>query len=276
MCSLALIVRTPRAHAVLIPATLTLLSVALAGCASYAAPGGPADLRAVGVANQELQRAAQTDGSVVQALDKRPLARFPTGIAVARLQAPGYESQTARGWGTGAYSIVTTRDVERPEQVERLAKLPMVLGVAPLNRLLLPPHFKTDLELRQAAASLHADVLLVYTLDTTFRVEDKAAPLTVLTLGLSPNHKAYVVCTASAVLMDTRNGYVYGVAEATDRQDQLASGWTTDSAVDDARRRCEAKAFDKLVGELEQAWAGVVRNYAKPAGPEARPAAAAY
>jgi hypothetical protein len=86
----------------------------------------------------------------------------------------------------------------------------MVSGVGPINRLLLPTHLETDRELREAAARMHADVLLLYTLDTTFVVEDKAAPLTVVSLGLSPNKQANVICTASALLMDTRNGYLYG------------------------------------------------------------------
>jgi hypothetical protein len=214
--------------------------------------------------------AQQTDHTVSAELARQPLARFPTGIAVARIQAPGYRSPTAEGWGRGAYSIVTIRDVEDPAQLQRLDSLPGVLGIAPVNRLLLPPELQTDLELRNAAAKLRADVLLVYTLDTTFTVEDKAAPLSVVTLGLSPNRVARVVCTASAVLMDTRNGYVYGVAEGTSRQGQLASAWTSDSAVDDARRRAERLAFRNLVDELETAWDGVYKNHGRPQHTSAR------
>jgi phosphosulfolactate phosphohydrolase-like enzyme len=136
----------------------------------------------------------------------------------------------------------------------------MITGIAPVNRLLLPQQFNSDLELRQAAAAMHCDMLLIYTLDTTFTVEDAAVPLSVITLGLSPNEIAHVACTASAVIMDTRNGYVYGVAEATERQIQLASAWTSEAAVDQTRRRTEAKAFEKLTTELQGAWAGVVRQ----------------
>jgi hypothetical protein len=251
----------------IVTSTFALLAASLAGCASYATPGRGADLQALGVSREAL-----TDGSIVQSLARQPLAQFPTGIAVARVQAPGYRSETAETWGSGAYCVVTNRDVESPEQVARLAKMPAVAGVAPLNRLLLPHELKSDVELRQAAATLRADMLLVYTLDTTFRVQDKLAPLSVVTLGLSPNQQAQVVCTASAVLMDTRNGYIYGVAEATDRGTQLTSAWTSSSAVDDARKRTETGAFEKLVGELERTWAGVVRNSASP--PPAQPAAA--
>jgi hypothetical protein len=227
------------------------------GCGGYAVPGRGADFQKMGVKPAD----QFTDGSITDALAKRPQATFPAGVAVIRVQAPGYRSQTAEGWGNGAYSIVTTRDIERPDQVERLARLPGVAGIAPLNRLLLPHDLKTDLELRQAAAALHADLLLIYTLDTTFQVDDKAAPLSVVTLGLSPNQVAHVVSTASAVLMDTRNGYLYGVAEHTDRQSQLASAWTSGAAVDEARRRAEAGAFENLVGELEKMWAGVYATH---------------
>ena len=241
---------------------LAVLAVVAGGCgAHYATPGRGANLREL---TADLPSASQPgDPSIVAAMGTKPLARFPTGVAVVRIQEPGYESETAQGWGTGRYSIITTRDVEAPADLERLTKLPLVSGIGPINRLLLPSVLESDRELREAAGRMHADVLLVYTLDTTFLVEDKAAPLTVVSLGLSPNQQAKVVCTASAVLMDTRNGYLYGVAEATDRQDQLASAWTSRAAVDQARRRTETKAFGKLVGELEKTWGGVIQTYAK-------------
>jgi hypothetical protein len=238
-------------------ASLICLAVAaVGGCASYATPGRAADLRAFGVSKDQ-----QTDASVVQAIDKRPLATLPTSIAIVRVQEPGYHSETAQGWGNGAYSIVTTRDIEKmDEKMADLAKLPLISALAPVNRLLLPQQLNSDLELRQAAAALHCDMVLIYTLDTTFNVEDAAAPLSVITLGLSPNQMAHVVCTASAVLMDTRDGYIYGVAEATERQNQLASAWTSEAAVDQTRRRTESKAFEKLVGDLQTTWMGVVKQ----------------
>jgi hypothetical protein len=207
-------------------------------------------------------RDASTDGLVQQALDKKPLARFPTGIAVVRVQAPGYQSNTAQVFGSGAFCVVTTRDIERPEQIERLSKLPMVSGIAPVNRLLLTQNLESDLQLRQAAAQLQAEMLLIYTLDTQFKTEDKAAPLSVITLGLSPNQQVRVTSTASAVLMDTRNGYIYGLAEATDQENHMTSAWQNDVAIDETRRATESAAFGKLVGELETTWNGVVARYA--------------
>src|SRR5687768_6851759 len=87
---------------------LGLFAVALVtGCASYATPGRAADLRTFGV-HPAAARDELSDSSILLETDKRPLAAFPTGIAVARVQAPGYRSHTAEGWGTGRYSIVTT------------------------------------------------------------------------------------------------------------------------------------------------------------------------
>ncbi|HXE55959.1 MAG TPA: hypothetical protein VN541_23235, partial [Tepidisphaeraceae bacterium] len=237
-----------------------ILALGLTGCAaSYATPGRAADMRVFG-----LSRDQQSDASIVKVLDKQPLAKLPTAIAVVRVQESGYKSTTEEGWGHGAYSIVNTRDIEGNDELARkLSKLPMVSGIAPLSRLLLPQELNSDMELRQAAAALHADMLLVYTLDTTFNVEDVAAPLTVVTLGLSPNQVVHVTCTASAALVDTRNGYVYGVSEATDRQNQLASGWTSPAAVDQTRRRVESTAYAKLVANLCDLWPQITKNLSK-------------
>jgi hypothetical protein len=244
-----------RIFVVATPGLLVLLSGGGGCAASYATPGRAAEMKLF-AADQ------QADPSVVKTIDRRPMATLPTAVAIVRVQAPGYSSDTAKSWGRGAFSIVTERDIEGEDQklVELQQRMPMCKGLAPINRLLLPEDLHSDVELRQAAGALHADMLLVYTLDTTFQVQDVAAPLSVITLGLSPNQVAHVICTASAVLMDTRNGYVYGVAEATDRQSQLASAWTSEAAVDQTRRRVEAKAFAKLVDELERTWPGVVAN----------------
>jgi len=247
--------------------SVAVFFVGLAGCVEYTAPGGPADMAVMGVEPQlQADRAAQTGYTMQEKFDRKPLAKFPTAVAVARVQAPGYRSRTAGSHGQGAYSVVTTRDVETDEQVERLAKLPMVKGIAPLNRMLLPPELKSHADLRDAAASLQADVLVIYTLDTNFYVRDMAKPLSVVSLGLSPNQKARVTTTASAVVMDTRNGYVYGLAEASETTNRLASAWTNDDAVDAARLKSESAAFEKLVDELEKTWTNVVARYAKPAG----------
>ena len=239
---------------------LVVLSALCLGCASYVTPGPGARMALFGAT--EAEREQLTDYSIQQVLDRKPLAQFPTGLAVVRVQAPGYRSYTGHGWGRGRYSVVLDRDIETEEHFERLRKLPLVTDVATVSRLLLPQDLNSDKELRRAAAMLHTDVLLIYTLDTSFEIEGYAEPLTVLTLGMLPNQQASVRTTASGVLLDTRNGYVYAVLEATERHKQLANAWTSREAVDQSRRKTEAAAFQSLLDEFEEAWARVTKQYA--------------
>jgi hypothetical protein len=238
------------------PLSAIVIAILLTGCAEYAAPGRPADFRALGITPQAQAAGAPTD--INAAFDKKPLASFPAGVAVIRIQAPGYYSRTAKGWGQGAYSVVITRDVESDDAMERLKKLPQLRGIAPVNRILLPAQLNSDQELRRAAAQLQCDMILVYTFDTAFFDRDLARPLSVVTLGLSPTQSTKVVTTASAVLMDTRNGYIYGLAEASSRKGGLATAWNTESAIDGDRQKTEREAFDKLVNEIETMWKNVV------------------
>jgi hypothetical protein len=249
---------------------LLLVGALAGGCANYTTPGRGADFGAMGLTPK--QRDQLTDAGIASVLDKKPLAAFPTSIAVVRVESSEYRSETAEGWGSGNYSVVFVRDVEKSEQFDRLAKLPLILGIAPLNEMLLPSKLQDDRDLRQAAAQLHADMLLVYTIDTKFYDQDMAGILTVFTLGASPNQHISVTTTASAVLVDTRNGYVYGTAEATQKHDGLTNAWFSDAAVDTDRRNTEAAAFDKLVGEFANTWTGVVKQYANT-GPTTMPMA---
>jgi hypothetical protein len=241
----------------IVPAAVMSILLFCGGCASYTTPSRGADFSTM--------RESQTDADVAEALAKKPLAKFPASIAIVRIESSGYKSATAQSWGSGKFSIVTTHDVESPATFESLQKLPQVAGLAPINRLLLPQDLQSYRDLRQAAGSLHADMLLIYTIDTVFQQQDLAEPLTLITLGLAPDQKIQVVSTASAALLDTRNGYVYGVCEETEHRSGLTIGWSSDAAVDDARQKTESKAFDKMAGQFQTMWAGVVKQYQEPA-----------
>jgi hypothetical protein len=233
--------------------------LALAGCATYTTPGA-------GVSVGDL---SQADGDVGDILKRRPAASFPARLAVVRVQASGYSSlSNSNCHGSGRYCVLTTRDIESEADFERLAKNPMVSDLALMNRILVPTSLQSTKELRLAAAALKADLVLLYTMDTGFRVESTdLGPLALVSLGFFPNKKAIVTSTASAALYDVRSGFLYGVAEATARQEQRGTVWSSSSAVDNARMKAEAEAFVKLVGELEKLFTNVSREQAK-----ARPA----
>ncbi len=231
--------------------TSVIAILLLTGCSShYVAPGPGVTPGALGRTDVSMDRPA-------------PMAAFPARVAVARVQGSGYYNQSVQSYGTGRYSVVTSREVEKDVDVDRLTQLPQLAGLAMLNRIVLPSTLESDRDLRQAAARLGADLLLIYSFDTTFRVKDhEIGPLGVITLGTLPNHEARVTSTCSAALLDVRTGFIYGLAEGTGRKSELSSVWRTSAAVDSARRHAESQAFGALVPEIERMWAGVISQYA--------------
>lgn len=229
----------------------------LTGCASYTTPGA-------GISMQSLARA---DGDIAARMTRQAAAPFPARLAVARVQAAGYSSYRQTSYGRGAYSVVTSRDTETEADFQRLAKLPMIAAIAPLNRMILPADLQSDRDVRLAAASLKTDILLTYSFDTSYRIDGReVGPLGLITLGALPIDEAIVNVTASAALFDVRTGFVYGVAESTVQEKQLTSAWSSRDAVDDARIRAERKAFEGLLTELEKTWKGVVEQHAGKQG----------
>lgn len=227
-------------------------AAAVSGCASYVTPGE-------GVSMSSLSG----DSDIRERFERKPSATWPARVAVCRVQSGGYRSYRSQGHGEGRYSVVTARDVERDEDFKRVGQLPMIAAVVPVSRMILPAKLESDRELRLAAASLHADILLVYSFDTAFRVDGREiGPLSVITLGTLPINDAVVTSTASAALFDVRSGFVYGLAEASATEKRLASAWTTQEAADSARATAERRAFEGLLDEMERTWKGIAEQHA--------------
>ncbi len=112
---------------------------------------------------------------------------------------------------------------------------------------------------------MRANLLLIYTFDTDINVASMGSPIDLVTLGFLPSQCAEAVTTATASLVDTRNGYVYATAEATATADRRANTWTRSSAVDRSRQRTQAEAFDKLVDAFVQSWDGVLAEHSPAA-----------
>src|SRR4029078_7106196 len=109
-----------------------------------------------------------------------PAIKFPANLAVVRIQESGYRSESCHGTGDGAYSVVTSRELETGSEIATISHLQGVDNVVTLNRLLLPKSLSSASEVREAAAKLHADGILVYTIATEFRDNDVIPPLTTL------------------------------------------------------------------------------------------------
>lgn len=226
-----------------------------AGCSTYRTPGA-------GVSIPEI-----TSPPIAEALARRPAAPFPARVVAMRVQGPGYMTYTNQGYGHGGFTVVTTRDVETEAELARLKAMPQVADVGVMSRLLVPSQLRSSEDLRTAAAALQADIVLLYTVDTTFRTDTtQIGPLQLVSLGFFPNKKAVVNTTCAAALIDTRTGYVYGVAESTANEDQRSGIWSKQAAIEKARARAERAAFVGMVGEVEKLWAGVVAAQAGRAG----------
>ena len=241
-----------------------VLSATLGGCGSrYVTPGRAADFRALGITESE--QAERTGDTIAADMAKRPAANFPATIAAIRVQDRGYRSYSSQGHDVGSFSIVSVHDREKQEDADRSAALPMVREVVALNRLVVGD-VQTERDLREAAARVHADMLLLYTIDTKFGVETTVPALGVITLGLFPNDEARVTSTASAALIDTRSGFIYALADATADTKQLANAWTNRDAVDQSRRRAEREAYEGALEEIFAAWKRVAETYAIAGG----------
>lgn len=229
-----------------------LVMLLMVGCASYTTPGG-------GVNIQNLSAA---DSSIADLMKVQPASPFPARLTIVRVQASGYSSLSNQCHGDGQFCVVTTRDVESDASFDRLAKLPQIEAVAITNRLLLPEKLVSTMDLRKVAATLKTDLLLVYSLDTGFKIESTdVGPLQVISLGFLPTENAVVRTTASAVIFDVRTGFIYGVAEATATEEQRGTAWSSSDAVDSARKTAEKQAFDKLIPEIEKLWKNILATH---------------
>ncbi len=228
------------------------------GCSShYVTPGGPADL--TGITSMEME----------ENFTAQPAAKFPARLAVVQLQGSNYERGDGYStYGEGNYRVVSTDlSQARRDPSEYLEKCEAVAGFAVLNRMVLPRELKTSKDLRLAASKLHADLLMMYTLDTTFYVVDhEVGPLNTLTLGFLPNQEAKVSCVASCIVLDVRTGYVYGLAEGQALDSNLATVWSSEDAVEKTRIEVESQALEKLWGQTEKLFSGIGREQAKRRG----------
>jgi hypothetical protein len=229
-----------------------LLTFTLTGCATrYVTPGGPVDLASI--SNPEIRRQFEV----------KPASPFPARLAVVRVQESGYRNYRNESYGQGRFSVVTVRDQETEKHFSALSEMGLVSGVATMNRLVIPARLNDDQDIRVAAAAVRADMVLLYSLDTRFRVNDHdIGPVGFITLGFTPNQTATVTTTASAMILDVRTGFIYGLAEASAKKSQAANIWSSEDAVDDCRVATERESIENLVPEVKRLWNDILTEHA--------------
>ena len=123
----------------------TALLFILVGCDTYITPGTKADLSGMAPAN------------ILGGFQSEPSNPFPASIVAVRVQGRNYSNHNLGKSGGvvagGRYSVISTREVEREQELEALNNLPSVTGIS-LNRLLLPDKVDTLEQLRESASKL--------------------------------------------------------------------------------------------------------------------------
>lgn len=199
-----------------------------------------------------------------------PRLEFPARIGLARIQSGTLTSIPAdevAAWQSLAEDLGAAYGEFVPVSplVAAMVAEPLVEGVSPAKRVV-------D-EVRRGSARQHLDYVLIYEINhmsdktsNTLRVTD----LSILGLYVMPSRKVKVDATASAILIDVRNGYPYGTATAfaeEARSVTVAGARSTKSKIMD-RSRLQAVenlthdvyAIFEDLGQLEQA-----RNMAESA-----------
>lgn len=250
----------PLVHA-LLPVVASLVALASCGAtrSTYVPPSRGADLQAIAP-----QSAGRAD--IEEILSRKPTGEWPAVIAAVRVQSH-FENGASRSETriVPAQVVSGVREIETDEQLARLGALPNVRGVALASPLLFAGAIDDDLDLRAGAAAMHADLLLVYTLNTTIRQEDDSPILRIFTPGIAPTVQESVTATAQSILLDVRTGAFLGAAEATERGERRLSSALHDDSGERRYLELEREAFQKLVGAFESTWPAVVERFAPQA-----------
>ena len=94
-----------------------------------------------------------------------PSNPFPASIVAVRVQGMNYTNfnlSRLRISSVGRYSVISTREVEEENVLERVQSLPKVNGVISLNRLLLPDQLDLLDQLRESVSKLKGDLIFIY------------------------------------------------------------------------------------------------------------------
>lgn len=223
--------------------TLLVIAAALlcSGCSSYV--NSPAVARA-----REAKRAEFSDPLIARAANAKPAMRFPATIAIA----------------TSDHSVREhLRALDAHGKLDSLSSLPQLARTVVISPTIVGEtdhehRITANLRLREAAAKLHADALLILANESQLTDGRIIAPLTELSLGLLPNKRYELISTALAALVDTRTGYVYGTDEKSRARSGITMSWGGGDVIRGARSKVERETMEKLFADFPSFWRGVV------------------
>lgn len=215
--------------------------------ASYTAPTRPLT-RATTASYKAGETVYRSDADMIrEAASVEPLLTFPATVGLARIEngyltpIPADEAEMwlafgARHAGYGSFTPIN----------------PIVAEYAASTITGNAPHDVT-MKIRLGAARQHMDAVLIYEVATRSRSDNTGiafADLTVLGGAILPTRDLKAGGVATALLLDVRNGYPYGTADAQSDLSALSPSWGSDARENDLAEQARVDVVTKLVPEI--------------------------
>lgn len=225
---------------------LALAILLLAGCESNVQTSSGADYRAAQPSFTP-RASSDIDQAVAQASQIEPLLRFPARIGLARIQFGGLAPvppREADAWiafakSHGEYGTFIPIS---PLVADMEGSRAGTLGNSVVNRI------------RLAAATQHVDAVLIYSVG--YEATNKKSALSLLDLTivgayLVPSRSIHGQATATALLLDVRNGYPYATVTTDATQSGFVPAVGSGDVREDLAEDAQAAAVAKLTAALD-------------------------
>lgn len=219
----------------------------LSGCASYV--NSPAARSAVAA-----KREAFSHTLISRAYNAKPAMQFPAVVAVA----PQGEEAVMH-----LRALDALGKLDNAKRQHDLRALPMISGLLENGSAHPDSQNVFDLRLREAAARMHADAVLLISMETNATNGEVFAPLTTATLGLFPNNRYEIIATGLAAIVDTKTGYVYGTVEKSAAKTGVVMVAGSDESLARRKQQAQREAMEKLIAEFPTFWQGIVAAHRK-------------
>jgi len=234
----------------------TALCLALAGCTQHSQTTSGSDyLRAY--AQESASRPAQMSSDVKAAAAVEPLLRFPARIGLARIgptdrwgysiKLTGIPEQEAVAWQGVASSL-------GPKFGEFVPVSPLIAEMFDDQRNNSSAR-EVVRKIQLAAARQHLDAVVIYESDGTADTSDNPLSIgnwTLIGAFVLPSQDVKARGVAQAMMIDVRNGYPYGTAQAEAKDTSLTTAFSTGDAKRDLAETVRLAAVQNLAPEVEK------------------------
>jgi len=196
------------------------------------------------------QSSAGLDNDIMRIASVEPMLEFPARVGLARIHKYGQLTHTpvdeARIWQDLAERM-------GGEHVSFTPVSPVIAGMVS-SELPKDQSRNTIAQIRAGAARQHLDYVLIYEItqkDDNSSNALRLADLSVLGLFVLPSRDVEVDITASAMLLDVRNGYPYGTASVFKTKKQVATMAGSSKRRDIIAEQLRTLAVSDLAEEVE-------------------------